>query len=117
MAKLPVVPKLGGIRWEPVDSRDVAERLVGLALAAPAGLVPDLAGPAVRTLGDLTRDHLLAAGKRRPMLPLRAPGKVGRCYREGANLARPGADRGTRSWEAFLAETFPADAAGRLGIS
>nr|BEK68627.1 NAD(P)H-binding protein [Kitasatospora purpeofusca] len=117
MAKLPVVPKLGGIRWEPVDSRDVAERLVELALAAPAGLVPDLAGPAVRTLGDLTRDHLLAAGKRRPMLPLRAPGKVGRCYREGANLARPGADRGTRSWEAFLAETFPAGAAGRLGIS
>ncbi|MFJ4092806.1 SDR family oxidoreductase [Kitasatospora sp. NPDC089913] len=118
MAKLPVVPKLGGIRWEPVDSRDVAERLVELALAAPAGLVPDLAGPAVRTLGDLTRDHLLAAGKRRPMLPLRAPGKVGRCYREGVNLARPGAARGTRTWEAFLAETFPAGAtaaAGKVG--
>ncbi|MFJ8434131.1 SDR family oxidoreductase [Kitasatospora sp. NPDC094019] len=111
MARLPLVPKLGGIRWEPVDSRDVAERLVELALAAPAGLVPDLAGPAVRTLGDLTRDHLLASGKRRPMLPLRAPGKVGRCYREGVNLARPGAARGTRTWEAFLAETFPAGAA------
>ncbi|WP_328954786.1 SDR family oxidoreductase [Kitasatospora purpeofusca] len=108
MGKLPLVPGLGGMRWEPVDARDVAERLVELALAAPAGLVPDLAGPAVRTLGDLTRDYLAAAGKRRPVLPLRVPGKVGRCYREGVNLARPGADRGTRTWEAFLAETFPA---------
>ncbi|KJY36185.1 NAD(P)H-binding protein [Streptomyces sp. NRRL S-495] len=111
MGKLPLVPGLGGMRWEPVDARDVAERLVELALAAPAGLVPDLAGPAVRTLGDLTRDYLAAAGKRRPMVPLRVPGKVGRCYREGVNLARPGADRGTRTWEAFLAETFPAGAA------
>ncbi len=108
MGKLPLVPGLGGMRWEPIDARDVAERLVGLALAAPAGLVADLAGPAVRTLGDLTRDYLAAAGKRRPMVPLRVPGKVGRCYREGANLARPGADRGTRTWEAFLAEAFPA---------
>ncbi|MFF2353809.1 SDR family oxidoreductase [Kitasatospora sp. NPDC058115] len=111
MAKLPVVPAVNGIRWEPVDARDVAERLVELALEAPAGLVTDLAGPAVRTLGDLTRDYLAAAGKRRPMLPLRAPGAVGRCYREGVNLAGPGADRGARSWEAFLAGTFPAGAA------
>ncbi|MFE7565026.1 SDR family oxidoreductase [Kitasatospora sp. NPDC057500] len=121
MAKLPVVPAMNGIRWEPVDSRDVAERLVELALGAPAGQVADLAGPAVRTLGDLTRDYLAAAGKRRPVLPLRAPGKVGRCYREGANLAGPGADRGARTWEAFLAETFPAGAqptaAGRVRTS
>ncbi|MDY0816324.1 SDR family oxidoreductase [Kitasatospora purpeofusca] len=111
MGRLPLVPGLGGMRWEPVDARDVAERLVELALAAPAGLVRDLAGPSVRTLGDLTRDYLAAAGKRRPMVPLRVPGKVGRCYREGANLARPGADRGARTWEAFLAETLPAGAA------
>ncbi|MER5353205.1 NAD(P)H-binding protein [Kitasatospora sp. NPDC002551] len=116
MAKLPVVPAVNGIRWEPVDARDVAERLVELALDAPAGPVTDLAGPAVRSLGDLTRDYLAAAGKRRPMLPLRAPGKVGRCYREGVNLAGPGADRGARTWEAFLAETFPAGArAGATG--
>ncbi|MFB7476559.1 SDR family oxidoreductase [Kitasatospora sp. NPDC056184] len=110
MAKLPVVPAIDGIRWEPVDARDVAERLVRLALDAPAGPVTDLAGPAVRSLGDLTRDYLAAAGKRRPTLPLRVPGKVGRCYREGVNLAAPGADRGARTWEAFLAETFPAGA-------
>ncbi|MFE6867873.1 SDR family oxidoreductase [Kitasatospora sp. NPDC057692] len=111
MAKLPVVPVIDGIRWEPVDARDVAERLVRLALDAPAGAVTDLAGPAVRSLGDLTRDYLAAAGRRRPALPLRVPGKVGRCYREGVNLAAPGADRGARSWEAFLAEAFPAGAA------
>ncbi|MEV6978128.1 NAD(P)H-binding protein [Kitasatospora sp. NPDC093806] len=104
MAKLPVVPAPGAVRWEPVDAREVAARLVELALAAPAGRVPDLAGPAVRTLPDLVRDYLGAVGKRRPMLPVRVPGGMGRAYRAGANLARAGADHGTRTWEAFLAE-------------
>jgi uncharacterized protein YbjT (DUF2867 family) len=44
MAKLPVVPVPGGLRAEPVDSREVAARLVDLALGEPAGLVADLAG-------------------------------------------------------------------------
>ena len=105
MARSPVVPAPGGIRWEPVDARDVAARLVELTLGgAPAGRVPDLAGPAVHALGDLVRDYLNAAGKRRPMLPVRVPGKVGRAYRTGDNLAGDSADRGTRTWEAFLAE-------------
>lgn len=104
LAKLPVVPVPGGLRWQPVDSRDVAARLVQLALGKPAGLVPDLAGPAVITLGDLTRDYLRAHGGRRPMLPVRMPGKVGRAYRDGVNLSLDGAVLGERTWEAFLAE-------------
>jgi hypothetical protein len=38
------------------------------------------------------------------MLPIRMPGKAGRAYRAGENLAGPHADRGTRTWENFLAE-------------
>ncbi|GLW01736.1 SDR family oxidoreductase [Streptomyces lavendulae] len=104
LAGLPVVPVPGGLRWQPVDSRDVAQRLAGLALGEPAGLVPDLAGPDVLGLGDLTRDYLRAHGRRRPMLPVRMPGKVGRAYRAGVNLSRDGALVGERTWEAFLAE-------------
>jgi uncharacterized protein YbjT (DUF2867 family) len=109
MAKLPVVPIPGGLRFEPVDARDVAERLVELTLGAPAGLVPDLAGPEVHGLADLVRGYLAARDKRRPALPVRMPGKAGRAYRAGENLAGPGAARGTRTWEDFLAERAPAD--------
>ncbi|WP_131738465.1 SDR family oxidoreductase [Actinomadura roseirufa] len=104
MTKLPVVPAPGGVRWEPVDSREVAARLVELTLGEPAGRVADLSGPEIHTLADLCRGYLRAQGGRRPMLPVRVPGKLGRAYRTGANLAAEGADRGTLTWENFLTE-------------
>lgn len=104
MAKLPVVPIPGGLRFQPVDARDVADRLVGLTLDRPAGLVPDLAGPTVYGMADLVRGYLRARGKSRPMMPVRIPGKAGRAYRAGANLSLEGADVGKRTWEEFLAE-------------
>lgn len=103
MTRLPVVPVPGGLRFQPVDARDVAERLTGLTLGEPAGLVTDLAGPRVAPLGDLLRSYLTAAGKRRALLPVRMPGKAGRAYRDGDNLALD-ADLGTRTWEDFLTE-------------
>ncbi|POX53876.1 SDR family oxidoreductase [Streptomyces sp. Ru72] len=103
MTKLPVIPVPGGLRMQPVDVGEVAARLVELTLGEPAGLVPDLAGPAVYDLADLLRTYLTARGKHRPMLPVRMPGKAGRAYRSGANLALDGAERGTRTWEEFLA--------------
>lgn len=104
MAKLPVLPVPGAVRLQPVDSREVASRLVELVLGEPAGRVPDLAGPTVHTMADLSRGYLKAAGKRRPMLPVPMPGKAGRAYRAGANLALDGATFGHRTWEDFLAE-------------
>ncbi|PZG18359.1 NmrA family transcriptional regulator [Micromonospora craterilacus] len=102
MAALPVVP-VPGMRLQPVDGREVAARLAALTLGAPAGLVPDLAGPKVYPMGDLIHGYLRATGKRRLMLPVRLPGRAGRAYRDGANLTLDGAT-GTRTWEAFLAE-------------
>lgn len=107
MAQLPLVPVPGGLRFEPVDARDVAHRLVELTLDEPAGLVPDLPGPSVYPLGDLVRSYLHARAKRRMMLPVRMPGKAGRAYRAGENLSRDGAAPGRRTWEAFLAERVP----------
>jgi uncharacterized protein YbjT (DUF2867 family) len=103
MVKLPVVPA-PGMRLQPVDSREVAARLVELALAEPAGLVPDLAGPKVYPVPDLVRGYLEACGKHRLVLPVRLPGKIGRVYRAGENLTIEGAMKGRRTWEDFLAE-------------
>ncbi|MEU1288366.1 NAD(P)H-binding protein [Kitasatospora sp. NPDC005856] len=104
MAGLPLVPAPGGVRWQPVDVREVAARLVELTLGEPAGAVPDLAGPTVYEMAELTRGYLAARGRRRPHLPLRVPGKVGRAYRAGENLAPAGAEHGRRTWEEYLAE-------------
>ncbi|MFD4208747.1 SDR family oxidoreductase [Micromonospora tulbaghiae] len=104
MTRLPVVPVPGGLRLQPVDAAEVAARLAELSLGAPAGLVPDLAGPGTYGIGDLLTGYLTATGKRRAQLPVRVPGRAGRAYREGANLARSGAARGVRTWAGFLAD-------------
>jgi len=102
MAKLPVIPVPTGFRFQPVDTAEVAARLVELALGAPAGLVPDLAGPRVYEMGDLLRTYLQATDKRRILVPARLPGGAARAIRAGANLA-PDRAVGRRTWEDFLA--------------
>ena len=81
----------------------MADRLVELALGAPAGLVPDIAGPRVYEMRDLVRGYLRARGKHRPLIPVWLPGKAARAFRAGANLA-PDRAVGRRTWEDFLAE-------------
>jgi uncharacterized protein YbjT (DUF2867 family) len=103
MAKLPVIPVPAGIRFQPVDTGEVASRLVELTLGTPAGLVPDMAGPRVYGMADLLRGYLRARGKHRMMVPVRLPGQAARAVRAGANLA-PERAVGHRTWEDFLAE-------------
>jgi uncharacterized protein YbjT (DUF2867 family) len=111
MARLPVVPVAAGFRFQPVDAGEVADRLAELALGAPAGLVPDLAGPRVLGMDALVRQYLRANGKRRPVLPVRLPGRAARAVRAGANLA-PDRAVGRRTWEEFLADQVAGRATG-----
>jgi uncharacterized protein YbjT (DUF2867 family) len=103
LAKLPVVPLPSGSRFQPVDTDDVAARLVELAQGEPAGLVPDLAGPRVYEAADLMRGYLRATGRRRPILPVRLPGRAAAAVRGGATVA-PEHAVGRKTWEEFLAE-------------
>ena len=102
MARMPLVPVPSGFRFQPIETDEVAARLVELALDAPAGLVPDIGGPTSYDMVDLVRGYLRAAGKRRPIVPIRLPGKAARAFREGVNLA-PDRAVGHRTWEDFLA--------------
>jgi uncharacterized protein YbjT (DUF2867 family) len=114
MAKLPVIPVPAGIRFQPVDAAEVAARLAELALGPPAGLVPDMAGPSVYGAADLLRGYLRASGKRRPMLPVRLPGRAARAIAGGANLA-PDRAVGRRTWEEFLGDRVQLAAAATTG--
>lgn len=110
MAKLPVVPVPSGFWFQPVAASEVADRMVELALGEPAGLVDDIGGPRVYTMTELVRSYLRAAGKRRPIIHLRMPGKAARALRDGVNLA-PERAVGTHTWEEFLAQRV--DAVGK----
>jgi uncharacterized protein YbjT (DUF2867 family) len=107
LAKLPVILVPLGMRFQPVDTDEVAARLVELALDRPAGLVPDLAGPRAYGLDELARSYLKATGRHRPILRVPLPGRAAGAIRGGVNLPRGGAV-GHGTWEEFLAGHLPA---------
>jgi uncharacterized protein YbjT (DUF2867 family) len=110
MAKLPIIPVPAGFRFQPIDTSEVAERLVELALGAPAGLVADVAGPRVYPMAELVRSYLRARHIRRPLVSLWMPGKAAASIRAGANLA-PEHAVGRTTWEDFLNERIGAPVA------
>lgn len=83
--RLPVVFMPSG-RVQPVDVRDVADRLIDLALGDPAGRAPDFGGPEIRTARDLARACDIARGRSRRVVSVPVPGPAGRGVRAGANL-------------------------------
>ncbi|MFE9566379.1 SDR family oxidoreductase [Streptomyces sp. NPDC006487] len=103
LSKLPVVLVPSGTDCQPADAGEVADRLVELALGAPAGRVPDFAGPTVYPATRLAKDWLHATGKRRAVLPVRIPGRIGAAWRAG-HLTTPGHALGRRTWEEYLAK-------------
>jgi uncharacterized protein YbjT (DUF2867 family) len=113
MAKMPVVPLPAGTRFQPVDADEVADALVELALDAPAGQVPDIAGPRIYEAESLLRSYLAAIGKHRPILKIRMPGAAAAAIRDGANLA-PDRAVGRRTWEEFLATSVQEPSAARV---
>lgn len=110
VAKPPVMALPSGLRFQPVDVRDVGERLARLALGEPVGRAPDFGGPQARALDDLARSYLQVVGKRRPIVPIRLPGKVFGGIRAGGLLA-PEHAAGTITFEQYLREQF---ASGQL---
>ncbi|HAW11014.1 MAG: NAD(P)H-binding protein [Candidatus Dormibacteria bacterium] len=104
MSKLPVLPVPAGIRFQPVDTGEVAARVAELALGEPAGLVPEMAGPRTYAMDELLRGYLRASRRHRVLLPLHMPGGAARAIRAGANLAPEHAVLGRRTWEEVLVE-------------
>jgi uncharacterized protein YbjT (DUF2867 family) len=92
----------GRARLQPVDPTTVVQRLAEAAHAAPAGRLPDVAGPEVRTLTELAGAWRRA--RRRRALPLRIPmvGRIGRPVREGV-LCDLNAATGGATFEQWLA--------------
>jgi uncharacterized protein YbjT (DUF2867 family) len=101
MSKLPLIPIPSGFRFQPIAADEVAQRLVNLALAEPAGLVPEMGGPDVHPMAGLIQSYLRNLGKRRLFVGLPIPGKAAASLRAGANLT-PDRAVGKLGWDEFL---------------
>jgi uncharacterized protein YbjT (DUF2867 family) len=93
------------LRFQPVAVEDVADRIASVLGSGPADGMVEIAGPEAATLADLTRDWLRARGSRRPVWPIRIPGRIGRAIRAGA-LTTETRPTGTRTWRDYLAEKY-----------
>jgi uncharacterized protein YbjT (DUF2867 family) len=83
----PVLFAVRGVSFQPIDTRDVAKRLVELAAAEPTKRAPDIGGPQISSHADLGRAYLAQRGSRRRVVALPVPGKIAAGYRAGAHLA------------------------------
>lgn len=100
--RVPVIlPVAKGVRFQPVDAGEVAERLVSHLETDPAGRAPDMGGPEVHPLTDLALSYLSLTGRRKPVVAVRFPGRVSGAFREGHNLCVEHTD-GRIRWEDWL---------------
>ena len=74
----PALIAIKGVRFQPIDTRDVATHLVSLIDDGPAGRVDDIGGPAVYDHDELGRMYLTARNSRRRVLALPVPGSISR---------------------------------------
>lgn len=104
-AKAPVLVIDLGIPVQPVDVRDVADRLVERIAAGASNQVEELGGPQVLTSSEALQAWRLARGVRRPVLPVRLPGKLGHAFRSGY-LVTSAQPTGQITWGDYLQETY-----------
>jgi uncharacterized protein YbjT (DUF2867 family) len=103
LARFPLVaPVPGGFRVQPVDSRDVAARLIELAAGGAAGRAPDMSGPEISTWKDLYLSYLEATHQRKLVVSVPVPGS--KAVRNGGLLPPPHHTEGGRTWDDFLGE-------------
>jgi uncharacterized protein YbjT (DUF2867 family) len=94
-------------RFQPVDTTEVAARLVDVATKAkPAGMLPDFGGPEPRDFKSLAASWLAVRKPDTRLVNLPMPFKFSRQFSAGAVLAPEHRD-GTITFEQYLARRYP----------
>src|SRR5256885_641740 len=70
-------------KFQPVDSNEVAQRLVDVALQEPAGMLPDFGGPEVRDFKSIAQTWLTARKDARRLVNLPLPFQFSKQWGEG----------------------------------
>ncbi|OLC26148.1 MAG: hypothetical protein AUG06_10365 [Actinobacteria bacterium 13_1_20CM_2_65_11] len=108
MSKLPGLA-LVPFTWQfqPVDTTDVARRLVDVATAEPSGMLPDFGGPEVREFKSLAISWLALRKPGKRLVNLQLPFKFSRQFASGRLLCPEHRD-GMVTFEQYLARRYPA---------
>jgi uncharacterized protein YbjT (DUF2867 family) len=93
------------VKLQPIAVEEVAARLAEIASGPPSGRLPDIGGPEQLALPELARSWKRARGSRRPVAPVRLPGKIFRGYASGAACV-PGPPYGHTTFTDFLADQY-----------
>ena len=102
LSRLPVVPLPLDFRFQPMAATEAADQLATLALAPPAGRVPDVGGPEVIDLATIAAAWTQLRGPLRRTVRLPIPGATASGFRQGFNTC-PERAVGTITWRQFLA--------------
>ncbi len=94
-----------GWQFQPVESREVARRVVDIVLDKPAGMLPDFGGPQVRDFKSIAESWLAARKERRRLMNLWLPFKASRQVAEG-RLTCPEHKDGLVTFDQYLAEKY-----------
>jgi len=96
-----VLPVPKTFRFQPIETDEVAERMVGYAPNGPSGKLPDIGGPEVLTFGEIAKAWQRARGKRRPLVNVPVFGATARGFKAGYNCTPEHAE-GKVTWEQWL---------------
>jgi uncharacterized protein YbjT (DUF2867 family) len=104
LPRLTVLP----FKWQfqPVDTNDVATRLVDVVVGQPAGMLSDFGGPEVRDFKSLAEAWLKARKRNQRLVNLPLPFKASRQVAEG-RLTCPAHRDGTITFEQYLERRYP----------
>ena len=107
MSKLPRLA-LVPFEWQfqPVDTTDVAQKLVDIATSEPSGMLPDYGGPEVREFRSLATTWLAIRKPGKRLVNLRLPFKFSRQFASGRLLSPEHRD-GTVTFEQYLGRRYP----------
>ncbi len=95
-----IVPRM---KSAPIAASEVATVLVDIAAGVPQEMAPEVGGPGVESVPDMTKRLLRKQGSKRPVLKARIPGKAGRGLANGSLIpANPGTT-GTQTYDEWLA--------------
>ena len=94
-----------GLKFQTVDIREVAQRLVEISVNNPAGKLPDMGGPEILSLEQMTRIYLEILGRRQKVIAQPIENEFFQIFRSGINLC-PGNATGKITWEKFLRNHF-----------
>jgi uncharacterized protein YbjT (DUF2867 family) len=94
-----LVPK--AFKFQPIETSEVADRMVEYSAAGPSGRLPDLGGPEVLKFGDMADAWKKATGDSKPLMNMLTMGGMASAFKAGHNCTPEHAE-GKLTWAEWL---------------